>query len=283
MTGLAQAFGGPAFQSMLPSLVTRTRLPNAIALSSVQFNLAQMVGPLIGGGILVAFGIVVCFGINSASFLAVIVVLSLMHLPAPQADSKQQLTTELKSGLSFVRHQRPLLALTVLAMATTTLGVPVRAFLPVFANDAAHLSQMMAVLGAGAVVGALTVAWLGKFQQMGKTLLVVQLFFGGLVALFATLPITSASYLILFFIGATLLVVFSLTNSLVQLAVPDELRGRVLSIYMMAFRGGMPLGSLVSGYLITLLSEQIVIAFNGVLLASVAIYFLIRSHGVREI
>ena len=68
-----------------------------------------------------------------------------------------------------------------------------------------------------------------------------------------------------------------------QLAVPDELRGRVLSIYMVAFRGGMPLGSLVSGYLITLLSEQIVIAFNGVLLASVAIYFLIRSHGVREI
>ena len=283
MTGLAQAFGGPAFQSMLPSLVTRARLPNAIALSSVQFNLAQMVGPLIGGGILVAFGIVVCFGINSASFLAVIVVLSLMHLPAPQADSKQRLTTELKSGLSFVRRQRPLLALTVLAMATTTLGVPVRAFLPVFANDAAHLSQMMAVLGAGAVVGALTVAWLGKFQQMGKTLLVVQLFFGGLVALFATLPITSTSYLILFFIGATLLVVFSLTNSLVQLAVPDELRGRVLSIYMVAFRGGMPLGSLVSGYLITLLSEQIVIAFNGVLLASVAIYFLIRSHGVREI
>lgn len=267
---------------MLPSLVTRANLPNAIALSSVQFNLAQMVGPLIGGGLLVAFGIVVCFGINSASFLAVIVVLSLMHLPAPQADSKQQLTTELKSG-SFVRRQRPLLALTVLAMATTTLGVPVRAFLPVFANDAAHLSQMMAVLGAGAVVGALTVAWLGKFQQMGKTLLVVQLFFGGLVALFATLPITSASCLILFFIGATLLVVFSLTNSLVQLAVPDKLRGRVLSIYMVAFRGGMPLGSLVSGYLITLLSEQIVIAFNGVLLASVAIYFLIRSHGVREI
>ena len=283
MTGLAQAFGGPAFQSMLPSLVTRANLPNAIALSSVQFNLAQMVGPLIGGGLLVAFGIVVCFGINSASFLAVIVVLSLMHLPAPQTDSNTRLSTDLKSGLSFVRHQRALLALTVLAMATTTLGVPVRAFLPVFANDAAQLSQMMAVLGAGAVVGALTVAWLGQFKKMGKTLLIVQLFFGGLVALFATLPITSASYVILFFIGTTLLIVFSLTNSLVQLAVPDALRGRVLSIYMMAFRGGMPLGSLVSGYLITLFSEQTVIAFNGVLLASVAIYFLSSSHGVKEL
>ena len=80
-----------------------------------------------------------------------------------------------------------------------------------------------------------------------------------------------------------LLVVFALTNSLVQLAVPNELRGRVLSIYMMAFRGGMPLGSLISGYFITLSSEQVVITVNGLLLSTVACYFLIRSHGVREL
>ncbi len=283
LTGVAQAFGGPAFQSMIPSLVPRSTLPNAIALNSVQFNLAQMVGPLIGGGVLVALGMTVCFGINSVSFFAVIVVLSLMRLPAPATDTRQRLVVELRSGLSFVRRQPALLALTGLAMATTTLGVPVRAFLPVFADDAAHLSRMMAALGGGAVAGALTVAWLGKFQHMGRTLLVVQVVFGGLVATFASLPITSASYVILFFAGATLLVVFALTNSLVQLAVPNELRGRVLSIYMMAFRGGMPLGSLVSGYFITLSSEQVVITANGLLLSTVACYFLIRGHGVREL
>ena len=283
LTGVAQAFGGPAFQSMIPSLVPRSTLPNAIALNSVQFNLAQMVGPLIGGGVLVALGMTVCFGINSVSFLAVIVVLSMMRLPRPTPDTRQRLVTELRSGLSFVRRQHALLALTVLAMATTTLGVPVRAFLPVFADDAAHLSRMMAALGGGAVAGALTVAWLGKFQHMGRTLLVVQVVFGGLVATFASLPITSASYVILFFAGATLLVVFALTNSLVQLAVPNELRGRVLSIYMVAFRGGMPLGSLVSGYFITLSSEQVVITANGLLLSTVACYFLIRGHGVREL
>ena len=283
LTGVAQAFGGPAFQSMIPSLVPRSTLPNAIALNSVQFNLAQMVGPLIGGGVLVALGMTACFGINSLSFLAVIVVLSLMRLPTPPTDIRQRLVVELRSGLSFVRHQPALLALTGLAMATTTLGVPVRAFLPVFADDAAHLSRMMAALGGGAVVGALTVAWLGKFQHMGRTLLVVQVVFGGLVATFASLPITSASYVILFFAGATLLVVFALTNSLVQLAVPNELRGRVLSIYMMAFRGGMPLGSLVSGYFITLSSAQVVITVNGLLLSAVACYFLIRGHGVREL
>ena len=112
LTGVEQAFGGPAFQSMIPSLVPPATLPNAIALNSVQFNLAQMVGPLIGGGVLVALGIVVCFGINSVSFLAVIVVLSLMRLPAPTVDTRQRLVVELRSGLSFVRRQPALLALT---------------------------------------------------------------------------------------------------------------------------------------------------------------------------
>ena len=283
VTGLAQAFGAPAFQSMIPSLVPRSTLPNAVALNSIQFNLAQLVGPLIGAVVLATLGMVACFGLNGVSFLAVIVVLSLMHLPRAPAGTRQRIAVELKGGLSFVRNEEALLALTMLAMATTALGLPLRAFLPVFANDATHLSWMMAALGGGAVVGALTVAWLGQFQKMGLTLLVVQTVFGGLIATFAWLPITNVSYVILFLLGATLIMVFSLTNSLVQLTVPDELRGRVLSIYLMAFRGGMPLGSLVSGYFITRSSEQIVIALNGLLLSVVAVYFLIRSHGVKEL
>ena len=283
LTGLAQAFGGPAFQSMIPSLVPRSTLPNAIALNSIQFNLAQMIGPLIGGAVLVAYGIVACFGINGLSFLAVIVVLSLMRLPLPPTDTRQRIMVELKGGLSYVRNNGALLALTVLAMATTSLGLPIRAFLPVFAEDAAHLSQMMTALGGGAVLGALTIAWLGQFQHMGRTLLIVQLAFAALVVTFALLPITAFTYVVLFLIGATLLMIFSLTNSLVQLTVPNELRGRVMSIYLVAFRGGMPVGSLVSGYFISLSSAPPVLAVNAGLLALVAIYFLIRSHGVREL
>ena len=283
MTGLAQAFGGPAFQSMIPSLVPRATLPNAIALNSIQFNLAQMVGPMSGGAVLVAFGMVACFGINGLSFLVVIVVLTLMRLPRPSPDTRQKMLVELKGGLSYVRQEKAMLALTVLAMATTSLGLPVRAFLPVFADDAAHLSQMMTALGGGAVVGALTVAWLGQFRRMGLTLLVVQIVFGGLVVTFAILPITFFSYVILFLSGAALLMVFSLTNSLVQMTIPNKLRGRVMSIYLMAFRGGMPVGSLVSGYFITLSSASVVVAVNGTLLALVATYFLVRSHGVREL
>ena len=282
-TGLAQAFGGPAFQSIIPSLVPRKTLPNAVALNSIQFNLAQMIGPLFGGLVLVGFGMVACFGVNGLSFLVVIAVLGLMQLPRPTLSVRKRISEELKGGLAYVRDEGALLALTVLAMATTTLGLPIRAFLPVFAEDAAHLSRMMTAIGAGAVLGALVIAWLGRFRHMGRVLLLVQILFGGLVATFALLPIGPFSYVLLFGVGASLLVIFSLTNSLVQLTVPEELRGRVISIYLVAFRGGMPLGSLISGYFITLSSASVVIAVNAVLLIAVATYFLIRSHGVREL
>jgi predicted MFS family arabinose efflux permease len=144
-------------------------------------------------------------------------------------------------------------------------------------------SRMMAFSGAGAVLGALVVAWLGRFRHMGLTLLLVQVVFGLLIASFAVSRMFWLSNLLLFCAGACLLAVFSMTASLVQLIVPDHLRGRVMSIYMVAFRGGMPLGSLASGYAASLTSAPAVLAVNGCLVSLIAIYFLIRSHGVREL
>ncbi len=283
VTGLAQAFGGPAFQSLIPALVPRKTLPNAVALNSIQFNLAQSVGPLIGGLVFTTLGLVACFGINGASFLVVIVVLSLLQVSPPDPAKRRPVLEELKGGLTYVGSGGALLALTILAISTTSLGLPLRAFLPVFAGDPTTLSHMMTALGTGAVAGALVVAWMGSFERMGLTLLRVLAVFGGLIAVFALLPVNPLSYLLLFLAGAALLIVFSLTASLVQLNVPDELRGRVMSIYLMAFRGGMPLGSLASAYLTTFASTQTVIALNGSLLVLVALYFLARSHGIREL
>jgi len=284
--GTAQAFGGPSFQSLIPSLVPRKTLPNAIALNSIQFNLAQSVGPLIGGLVLATLGLVGCFGLNGLSFLVVVAALAYVSIPAPNQANRKPVLEELKGGLLYVGRGGALLSLTVLAVATTSLGLPIRAFLPVFADDPNTLSQMMAALGTGAVVGALIVAWLGTFNKMGLTLLSVIIAFGGLIAAFALTPVGVISYIILFFIGVALLIVFSLTASLVQLTVPDELRGRVMSIYLTAFRGGMPLGSLVTGYIVASIpwaTIESIIAVNGGLLALVATYFLIRSHGIREL
>ncbi len=281
-TGLAQAFGGPAFQSIIPALVPRHTLPNAVALNSIQFNLAQSVGPFLGGLIFTTLGLAACFGLNSVSFLVVIVVLALMQLPSPNRANRRPMAEELKGGLRFV-SRGVFLALTILAACTTSLGLPIRAFLPVFAGDPETLSRMMTCLGIGAVCGALVVAWLGKFARMGATLLWVLGLFGAAITAFALLPITAVSYALLVLAGAALLVVFSLTASLVQLTVPDELRGRVMSVYLMAFRGGMPIGSLASGWLTTILPTATVIAMNGGALVAVAAYFLVRSHGIREL
>jgi MFS family permease len=285
--GLAQAFGGPAYQSMIPSLVHKKDLPNAIALNSIQFNLARVFGPLLAGTTMAAFGAAMCFSLNALSFLVVIVALmslTLKHIPPIE---RKPMVQELKGGFAYARSEPAMIALTVLAFMTTFLGLPLLTFLPIFARDVFHgdisaYSEMMAYSGAGAVAGALVVAWLGRFRHMGLTLLIVQIAFGVLIAVFAFSRVFWWSNL-LFLCGAALIMVFSMTASLVQLIVPDRLRGRIVSIYMVAFRGGMPLGSLASGYAASLTSAPAVLAVNGGLLSLVAVYFLMKSHGVREL
>jgi MFS family permease len=286
--GLAQAFGGPAYQALVPSLVERKDLPNAIALNSIQFNLARVIGPLLAGITLALYGAAICFGVNGVSFLVVIVALRSLRVQHIRPAERQPMLQELKGGLSYVRGRPTIVALTVLAFLTTFLGLPVLTFLPIFAReifggDVGRYSEMMAYFGLGAVVGALVTAWLGRFRHMGLTLLVMQFAFGALIVGFALSRSAWLSNLLLFLDGAALIMVFSLTASLVQLVVPDHLRGRVVSIYMVAFRGGMPLGSLWSGYAATLTSTPFILAVNGTLVSAIALYFLIRGGGVRDL
>jgi MFS family permease len=288
VTGIAQAFGGPAYQSLIPLLVDKQHLPNAIALNSIQFNLSRVIGPLIAGAALAAFGMAACFGLNGLSFLAVIaalVSLRVRHVPAPTRNGLQQ---ELRGGFAYVRSQPALIGLTFLACATTFLGTPILTFLPLFAQDifrggVGQYTQLMAFAGAGAVTGALVVAWLGKYRHMGRTFLLLQIAFGILVALFAVTRVVWINAVLLFGCGACMVIVFATISSLVQLTVPNELRGRVISIYLVAFRGGMPLGSLVGGYVATLTSAPLVLTVNGLLLSCVAAWFLLRQGGVKEL
>ena len=288
ITGMAQAFGGPAHQSLVPSLVDKEHLPNAIALNSIQFNLARVIGPLIAGAALTAFGMAACFGLNGVSFLAVIVALLSLHIKHVPSASRGRMHDEFRGGLSFVKHEPGLIGLTVLAFVTTFLATPLLTFLPLFAQNVfgggvGQYTRLMACAGGGAVTGALVVAWLGKFKGMGKTVLILQLALGILVALFAVTRLIWVNAVLLFAGGVCMVMVFSLLASLVQLIAPNAMRGRVMSIYMVAFRGGMPLGSLAAGWLATVVSTPAVLTANGVLLAGVAAWFLMHSHGVREL
>ena len=297
ITGFAQAFGGPAYQSLIPSLVDKKDLPNAVALNSIQFNVARVVGPLLFGATLVVFtqwgynesqAMNACFLLNSLSFVVVINTLMALHVKHIPPAASKGMRDDLRLGLSYVRHHESLVAFIVLAATTTFLGFAVLTFLPVFAQVVFHegagtYSHLLAFSGTGSVVGALIIAWLGKFKRMGLTALIVQGLYGVLIIVFAASRMLWLSDLLLFLTGATLMIVFSTVTSLIQLIAPNEMRGRVMSIYMLAFRGGMPVGSLVSGYFATVFGAPLVIQVNGVLLVAVAAYFLfIRSHGVRE-
>jgi len=288
ITGLAQAFGGPAYQSLLPLLVTKQDVPNAIALNSIQFNLARVVGPLLAGGALAAFGMVACFGLNGLSFVAVIIAIMSLRVTHIPSVSGQSLAHEMRTGFEHVRRDPSLLSVIVLAFSTSFLGLPVLTFLPLFVQDVFHAgvvqyTQMMAFSGAGAVFGALVVAWLGRFPGMGRRVLMLQLALGAILVAFAASRVLIVSEVLLLAGGALLMMVSSLNTSLAQLLAPNELRGRVIGIYMVAFRGGMPLGSLVSGYLANRLSAPTVLTINGVLLVAVACSFLLRGQGVRDV
>jgi MFS family permease len=288
LTGCAQAFGGPAHQSLVPSLVDRKDLPNAIALNSVQFNLARVIGPLLAAAALASYGSVFCFTVNGLSFLAVIVALLALTVPARQPLPAQRMLDQFRGGLSYVRHEGPLFGLTILGFVTTFLAIPLLTLLPVFVQKVFHLGvaeygRMMAFQGAGAVVGALIVAWSGRFKGMGAVALMAQIGLGAVIAAFALSSNPTLSYALLFLAGTAQLVVFSLANSLVQLLVPNEMRGRVMSIYMLAFRSGMPLGSLTAGALANRFSAPAVLAVDGVLLMVFGAVVLGTYKKIREI
>ncbi len=297
VTGVAQAFGGPAYQSLVPSLVDKKDLPNAVALNSIQFNVARVIGPLLFGVTIAAAAswglpdqqaMALCFALNAVSFLVVIYTLMSLRVKFIPPAQQKSMRDELAGGIHYVRQQGVLLALIVLAATTTFLGFAVLTFLPVFAKSVFHegadtYSHLLAFSGAGSVFGALIVAWLGKFPRMGLTSLIMQVIYGLFIIGFAMSKNIWMSGILLFLTGAALMIVFSTVTSLVQLIAPNEMRGRVMSIYMLAFRGGMPLGSLASGWAATYISAPAVLQINGVLLVAVAIYFLLRSHGVREI
>ena len=289
ISGCGQAFGGPAYQSLIPTLVGKDHLPNAVALNSIQFNLARVIGPVVAGATLASLGMVWCYGLNGISFLfviAAILALRDVHVPPMATES---MVDQLKGGLRYVKNSRNLISVMVLGFIVAFLGFPILTFLPVitkdvFQRDVDFYSRLMTFAGAGAVTGALVVAYIGKHRHIGRVLLMCLGLFGTAMALFSLSRTPVLSAVILFIAGSLLVMCTSLTTSLAQLLAPGELRGRVVSIYMLAFRGGSPLGGLASGWLVTQVgSAPKVLMVNGITLTIVALFFLIRGHGLKDV
>jgi predicted MFS family arabinose efflux permease len=288
VSGLAQAFGGPAYQALIPTLVKKEDMPNAIALNSIQFNLAVMVGPALAGQALARLGEKWCFGLNALSFLAPILSLSLIKtrfLPQKTTDS---MLSSLKEGIRFVRQQPSMEALIVLAFCMTSLSVAMRTYLPVFVKDIFHrgpetYGNLLALMGIGSICGSLTVAGLGNIEKRGRVALAALICLGAGIAGFGLSHSIRLSGAMLVLAGASMMAAFAMVSSLVQLITTDAMRGRVMSVYNVAFRGGMPLGNLLSGWLVPVFTVPVVVGLNGTLLMLVALYFLVVQRRVAAL
>jgi MFS family permease len=288
VSGFAQAFGGPAYQSLIPTLVRREDMPNAIALNSIQFNAATIIGPTLGGIAMAKLGDAWCFGLNGLSFFAPIFSLSILTLRFIPEKTGDSILSSMKEGFRFIRKREGMVALMVLAFCMTFLAVPMRTFLPVFAEDIFHhgpetYTSFVSVIGVGSVFGALLVAWLGQIRQKARVALIMLIILGSAMAGFAVSKVLALSFVILFFCGASMIGVFTMVSSLVQLITTNEMRGRVVSLYNFAFRGGMPMGNLVTGLLVPKYTAPVVLAVNGMVLVLLGIYFLTAQRKVAAL
>jgi len=288
IVGTAQSFGGPAYSALVPTLVEKEDLPNAIALNSIQFNLARSIGPVLGGITLAKLGPTWCFSLNGVSYIAVIISLLLLHMKFQPQRTGESIMASMKQGFSFIRKQGAMEALIVLAFCMTAFAFPMIIFLPVFAKNVFHggpntFTILLASSGLGSVAGALTVAALGNVHNKGRVALLMLVCMGSGMTGFAVSTNLILSCVLLFFSGAALLSAFAMISSLVQLITANEMRGRVMSVYNVAFRGGMPFGSIVSGWLIPIFSAPVVIAANGLLLVLLGLYFLTMQRRVAAL
>jgi MFS family permease len=259
VTGSCMALASPSYQAMIIDLVGREDLANAIALNSSQFQLSRVIGPLLAGLGFKFFGLAGCFYVNSLSFLAVIIGFTKLRIDESRqrvythaARDRKAFWRDLLAGFSYVRRRPRVFSLLSISAVTSLFGTPYLTFIPVFARDIFHLGEtglalMMGAAGAGAFLGALTLAYLGDFKRKGWSVLGGAVGFGLWVIAFAQSSNLILSLISLFGVGFAVVTSVAVTNTLLQKLVTDEMRGRVLSMFMLSFIGTMPIANLIGG------------------------------------
>jgi predicted MFS family arabinose efflux permease len=299
VSGLAQAFGGPAYQALIPTLVEKEDMPNAIALNSIQFNVAVVVGPALAGLALAKLGEKWCFGLNALSFLAPIISLSVITTRFLPKKTTESILSSLKQGIQFVRKQPSMEALIVLAFCMTGLSAPMRTYFPVFVRDIFHrgpqtYGNILTLMGLGSIGGSLMIAGVGHLGKRGRVALAAIFCLGAATAGFSLSRSLSQGGAMLVLAGVSMMAAFASVSSLVQLITTDDMRGRVMSVYNVAFRGGMPMGNLLAGALvrgvvlfgplrIPPMTVPVVVRLDGTLLALVALYFFVVQRRVARL
>jgi predicted MFS family arabinose efflux permease len=229
-----------------------------------------------------------CFALNGISYIAVIISLFMITVKFVPAKSSEPVLTSMKGGFRFIRQREGLEALVALSFLMTLCGFTLVGFVPVFVQQVFHKGpetyQLLAICsGAGSVTGGLIVAAIGKMKHPGRTAVLIMGVWGILIAAFALSHWLPLSSVLIFGAGGTTMGSAVLLMSTVQLMVPDEMRGRVMSVYNLSFRSGMPMGSLVLGSVIPIFGLSRTVAAAGSTLVALAMYFLLVNRRVAAL
>ena len=278
INGTFSSVGFPAWQAFIGDLVPPNELRQGIALNSMQFNLSRVVGPAIGGISIGIFGIAGSYYLNAISYIAVILSLLLIH-PAirERKNVPRNVWRGLADGLKYVSHQPLLRIILLLQFAIAFLVFPYTTLLPVFARDIFHigatgLGVMNALSGIGAMIGTLFLVLASTRLKRGGRMLIILCITAGLTSLlFAFTPNIHIALLLLVVMGSCTVVSMTITNTTLQAMAPEEIRGRVISIYVMITFGLAPLGSLVAGWVAQAIGAPATLAIGGSLCALTAL------------
>ena len=286
--GVINAFDTPARQAFVVEMVEdRADLPNAIALNSSMVNASRIIGPSVGGLIIAAVGEGWCFTIDAVSYVAVIA--SLMAMRIVRLDRTRPETRvweELRHGFSYVVHFSPVRESLLLLALVGTMGMPYQVLMPAIASRVLHggphtLGYLMTAAGVGALGGALYLASRKSVLGLGRAMVVATITFGAGLVAFSFSRSVWLSLLLLPFVGGGMMVEMASTNTILQTIVDDNLRGRVMAFYTMAFLGTAPLGSLLAGFVADHIGPMKTILLGGSSCIIAGLLFATRLPALR--
>ncbi len=286
--GTCNAFDAPARQAFVLEMVKPQDLTNAIALNSAMFNIAVALGPAAGGLLYAWLGPAWCFTVNAASFLAVIAALAMMRMDdAPGNEEPASVVQEVREGLRLVATHPVIRTIVLLIGVVSFFGFAFATLIPAWAVKILHGNAttngfLQSARGVGSLGGALIIAALGRINFRGKILSVGMILFPIFTILFALTRWLPLSLVFIALGGLSLILIFNLCNSMVQTLCPDEMRGRVMSIYSLVFFGFVPLGSLVIGAFAQRVGEMEAVLVAGSITAVATIIFFILAPKLRH-
>lgn len=290
LRGTMLSVNQPTRQALISELVPRESLMNAVALNSATMNLTRVSGGALAGLLIGLVGVAGCFLINGLSFTVVIAALALMHIPARPAGWKpkdRSIVRSVGAGLRYIRHDPALLGLVLTGLVPMVFGMPYMALLPIFADQVLGIGNegyglMVAMTGLGALVGALTVASTPHAKRRGRTMLVVMVGFGAMLALFSLSSWAPLSFALLLGVGCGSTSYIAVNNTLLQTYASDEMRGRVMSVFFLN-RGLVPLGTMLAGLSARLIGPQHTVTIMGLSIVTLALVIGTRVRALRDL